>query len=241
MTVFLAVGASSYLSCLSGLLTGLIPSAGDNYFLISSVQTVFFAVSLFLFSPLFWGCYRIFFLIARDERPPLSEIFCYFENGLYRRALKFTFFLAVKILLRLFVSFIPLGASMMIFIFTPLKNSISPVFAAASVSVLTAAGTALFVYLSAGLVYAPTSFTMMPTLSCSAHFRRSADICRNQKGDIILFFLSFILWYLLSFFIIPMLWTVPYFFVTFIVFSFHLEKRYNNKFSPSAVCRTEDF
>lgn len=241
MTLFLAVGASSYLSYLSGLIAGLIPYAGDNYFLISAVQTVFFAAPLFLLSPLFWGCYRVFLLIARDERPPLSEIFCYFGNGLFKCALKFTFFLSVKILTRLFVSFIPLAASLLIFIFTPLRGSINPVFAAAAVSVLSALGAALFVYLSASLVYSPTAFTMMPEVSCKTHFRRSRDICQNQKGDIILFFLSFILWFLLGFFIIPMLWTIPYFFVTLIIFSFHLEKRYNSKFSPAANQQTNIF
>lgn len=232
MVCFLGIAASSYIAYLVGLLGNLIPFFKDSGFLLPAIQGIFCAASLFLFSPLFWGCFRIFLLIARDEQPKLSEVFYYFSNGLYKCALKFSFFLLIKILARLLISFIPLILALVLFIFTSLRNTTNPILGTAIISILAVLGIALFVYLSTSLVYAPTAFTMMPRINCGAHFRRSKEICQNQKGDIILFFLSFILWFLLGFFIIPLLWTVPYFFVTLVIFSFHLENRYNNKFKP---------
>lgn len=232
MVCFLSIAAGSYTAYLAGLLAGLIPEIGKIEFLLPSIQVFFCAAVLFLFSPLFWGCYRVFVLIARDEKPGLSEVFYYTGNGLYRHALKFSFFLLIRVLANLFLSFIPLILALLLFVFTSLRSSTNPIAGAAIISILAVFGLALFVYLSIFLVYAPTAFTMMPRINCGAHFRRSREICRNQKGDIILFFLSFILWLLPGFFIIPLLWTVPYFFVTLVIFTFHLENRYNNKFKP---------
>lgn len=232
MVCFMGIAASGYTAYLAGLLAGLIPKVQEIGFLLPSIQVFFCTAALFFISPLFWGCYRIFVLIARDEKPGLSQVFYYTGNGLYRHALKFSFFLLIKILARLLLSFMPLIIALLLFVFTSLRNTTNPILGTALISILAVLGIALFVYLSTFLIYAPTAFTMMPRINCGAHFRRSREICRNQKGDIILFFLSFILWFLLGFFIIPLLWTVPYFFVTLVIFTFHLENRYNNKFKP---------
>lgn len=230
MISLLAAAAGNYSAYLIGLLGSLIPNMENNSLLLAAAQGIIFAAVLFFSSPLFLGCYRLFLLIARDEQPKLSEIFYYGNNGLYKYALKFNFFLVIKVLARLLISFVPLLGILMLFICTPLKNTANPVIGTAVISIFAVLGIALFVYLCTSLIYAPTAFIMMPQINCGAHFRRSKEICQKQKGDIVLFFLSFTPWYFLGFFIIPILWIAPYFFVTMIVFSFHLENRYKNKF-----------
>lgn len=233
MVCLLTAAAGNYLSYLIGLLGSLIPGIEQTGFLLPVIQGIFCAAAMFFFSPLFLGCYRLFLLIARDEQPKLSEIFYYGGNGLYKCALKFSFSLLIRVLARLLISFLPLLVVVALFVFTPLKNTTNPIVGAAVFSIFIVLGLILFVYLCTSLFYAPTAFTMMPQINTNAHFRRSKEICQNQKGNIILFYLSFIPWYLLGFFIIPILWITPYFFVTMIIFSFYLENKYKNKFKTA--------
>ena len=233
MVCLLTAAAGNYLSYLIGLLGSLIPGIEQTGFLLPVIQGIFCAAAMFFFSPLFLGCYRLFLLIARDEQPKLSEIFYYGGNGLYKCALKFSFSLLIRVLARLLISFLPLLGVVMLFVFTPLKNTTNPLVGAAVFSIFIVLGLILFVYLCTSLFYAATAFTMMPQINSNAHFRRSKEICQNQKGKIILFYLSFIPWYLLGFFIIPILWITPYFFVTMIIFSFYLENKYKNKFKTA--------
>lgn len=233
MVCLLTAAAGNYLSYLIGLLGSLIPGIEQTGFLLPVIQRIFCASAMFFFSPLFLGCYRLFLLIARDEQPKLSEIFYYGGNGLYKCALKFSFSLLIRVLARLLISFLPLSGVVALFVFTPLKNTTNPIVGAAVFSIFIVLGLILFVYLCTSLFYAATAFTMMPQINSNSHFRRSKEICQNQKGNIILFYLSFIPWYLLGFFTIPILWITPYFFVTMIIFSFYLENKYKNKFKTT--------
>lgn len=233
MVCLLTAAAGNYLSYLIGLLGSLIPGIEQTGFLLPVIQGIFCAAAMFFFSPLFLGCYRLFLLIARDEQPKLSEIFYYGGNGLYKCALKFSFSLLIRVLARLLISFLPLSGVVALFVFTPLKNTTNPIVGAAVFSIFIVLGLILFVYLCTSLFYSATAFTMMPQINSNSHFRRSKEICQNQKGNIILFYLSFIPWYLLGFFIIPILWITPYFFVTMIIFSFYLENKYKNKFKTA--------
>lgn len=226
MICMLAVAASSYLSYLVFLCTGLIPNIEYIPFLRSFVHGFVFAVSLLFASPLFLGCYRLFLLIARNEKPRCMEIFYYFQNRLYKAALSFGFSLFLRVLARFVLSFIPLAAVLLLSVFTSFKN-IDIIWGTAIISIAAVFGIALFVYLSVSLFYAPIAFTLLPTVSTSSHFRRSKEICRKQKGEIILFFLSFIPWYLLCFFIIPIIWAVPYFSVSMIILGFNIETHYS--------------
>ena len=210
MVCLLTAAAGNYLSYLIGLLGSLIPGIEQTGFLLPVIQGIFCAAAMFFFSPLFLGCYRLFLLIARDEQPKLSEIFYYGGNGLYKCALKFSFSLLIRVLARLLISFLPLLGVVMLFVFTPLKNTTNPIVGAAVFSIFIVLGLILFVYLCTSLFYAATAFTMMPQINSNAHFRR-----------------------LLGHIIIPILWITPYFIVTMIIFSIYLENNYKNKFKTA--------
>ena len=151
MVCLLTAAAGNYLSYLIGLFGSLIPGIEQTGFLLPVIQGIFCAAAMFFFSPLFLGCYRLFLLIARDEQPKLSEIFYYSGNGLYKCALKFSFSLLIRVLARLLISFLPLLVVVALFVFTPLKNTTSPIVGAAVFSIFIVLGAypvCLYLYIS---------------------------------------------------------------------------------------------
>lgn len=236
--VLLCIGAcavSHYAAYFIGLIEKLLPEIQGITYLFLFLKFLIFSAVFLLFSPLLLGAFRVFVLIARGEKPKFSEIFYYRGNGLYKSAFIFSFFIMLKLYIRTFISFIPLTICILVFYSAPVSDSINPLLGTIIISVLTAAGIFLLIFLSASLIYAPVSFTMMPGIPVGNHFRRSKEICRNRKCEIVLFFLHFTHWFLLGFFVIPLLWTVPYILVTSVIFSFSLEEKYNKGYQSGKI------
>ncbi len=59
-------------------------------------------------------------------------------------------------------------------------------------------------------------------------FSLSVKASKGIRGDILRFKLSFIGWALLSFFILPLLWSVPYYFVSSAIYSKYLMEKYEH-------------
>ncbi len=236
--VLLCLGAcavSHYAAYFIGLIEKLLPEIHGITYLFLFLKFLIFSAVFLLFSPLLLGAFRVFVLIARGEKPKLSQVFYYKGNGLYKSAFIFSFFMMLKVYLRALISFIPLMVCILVFLLTPVNNSINPLLGTVIISVLAVAGVFLLIFLSASLLYAPVSFTMMPRVSVGNHFRRSKEICKNRKAEIVLFFLYFTHWFLLGFFVIPLLWTVPYFLITSVIFSFSLEEKYNKGYQSGKI------
>lgn len=224
---FLVLVTSNYLGYLAVGILGLIFST-ENLLLSSFVYIIISAAAFFLLSPILLGCFKIFFLVASGERPKLFELFSYIDKEQYQKALCFNFFLIIKLLARFVISYSAVAAAILLFVLLSLGTVVPPILVLFILSILTVLGIFLFLFLSSTLLYAPVSFMKFNDLPVLYHFHCSKEICKKSSVEILLFFMSFLPWLFLSCFIIPLLWTIPYIFVTSIVLGISLEKRYTD-------------
>lgn len=228
---FMVFAGSGFLGYFAAGLLGNIPALENSGFFLTAANTAVSLTAALLLSPVLLGCFRIFFTAAIGERPLLLYLFTYMEKGLYRKALCFNFFLFIKLFLNFVLSFFALFAAVFVFAFFDLGNIIPPIVLVIIISLLTVLGVFLFLLFSASLAYAPLDFIRFPNAGALPHFRRSKNICQKHRFDILVLFISFIPWILLSWLVIPILWTAPYFFTAMITLCLALERQYSRGYS----------
>ena len=196
-------------------------------------------LSQFFIMPLLYGVLRWFWFTSADFDVPISEIFCYFSNGKeYLRAFSLSFRIFMRSSAILFVCFLP--ALIIVAISSPttyeMLNTSMPYWAS-SVWALGNALTILGVFLSFILLLryfaAPILMINDPSITPHEALDLSMVITKNANGKTFSFVVSFVGWILLSLFYIPIIFTLPYFLVSYAVYCRFLINYYNRRIASA--------
>lgn len=166
--------------------------------------------------PLHLGVVRWNYLAAKGESPDVGGVFYYFSSvRLYFRSIWFSVLMGLRLLLWAVLLFGP-GLSLLVFSTEFIMSNSQDYLTAATAgilggSLLLLAGTVLFVLIL--LRYFLAQYVVV------AKNEKSVNHCihyswRRMKGfrkSVFVLVLSFIGWFLLSFFVLPIIFVVPYF------------------------------
>lgn len=191
------------------------------------------AIEILLIFPLTLGGLRSFWLIMRDQKNVLQEVLYYFssvEN--YFRAIKLFTSLIFKMLWMGIPLIIPsiitdaLSSAKVYEFFQLSAPAWSSNFSVVSVFLKIAAGVIL-IFLMLKYYLAPFLIIADEQMDVQEAIHKSTVLAKASGIDFVFLFLSFIGWIILSLFVIPLIVTVPYFMVSYMVHSRFSVANYN--------------
>ncbi|MBE6761373.1 MAG: DUF975 family protein [Ruminococcaceae bacterium] len=185
--------------------------------------------------PLLYGALRWFWFTSSDAEVRVSEIFCYLGSGKeYLRALSLSFRIFIRSSAVLFFCFLP--SLVVTAISSPttysMFNSSMPYWASsvwALGNVLTIFGVVMSFVLLLRYFAAPILMINDPSITPHEALDLSVIITKNANGKTLSFVFSFFGWAVLSLLYLPILFTLPYFLVSYSVFCRFLINHYNRK------------
>ncbi len=173
--------------------------------------------------PVFLGSVRVFWKIANSEKQVVSDIFYYFSNkNDYKRAVKFAVVVVLPFFITSALAFLPSAVLMSIskgVFFESLRLSF-PVITMFFGFLGQLLGIAAFIYLMAVLfnyytaVFLFTVNTEMTPLEC---VKTSRALAKFTKGIYIPHFFGYIGWIIISVFVIPLVFTMPYLLMSYVI------------------------
>ena len=170
--------------------------------------------------PLFHGMLRWFWYLGLEKKRPLGDLFYYFSEGkLYIKSLHFYVMLLGKILMLTVLCILPSAVVRMLpeFFarFADGADSYGTLFNFASV-VLLVLGFAVAFVLSMQYFSAPVLAIISEEMEIDDVLTVSREL-RLSKGSCVTFIASFLGWIALSYLGVPLLYTLPYFLVSYVV------------------------
>ncbi len=189
-----------------------------NFSVIINIVAYFF-----LLSPLWLGVFRCYWRMANDVKDAYSETFYFFSSfHLYKRALAYTFKITFRLAVVFLLFFLPaiivkLLTTEYFYEFfgmtTPLwVLGFSPAFYVLEFAGLSASVAYLF-----GIFLPTFLFVANEDMSASDCIKRGIEIGKTCKNSIATITLSYSWWILLSLFMVPLLFTLPYLLMSYIV------------------------
>ncbi len=192
-------------------------------------------VLLFIGLPLFLGVLRLFWSMSVENPLTISEIFYYFSAGkIYKRFITFAVLLLGKIVLRAVVLLLPSVIIDLIIRFSSLifANSVVPLWFSniwVFALVLRAIAICCIVYIALRYYLAPFIFIASEDTDESECINKARTVSRHCTGNFIALIFSLFGWILLSLFFVPMVFTLPYFCMCYIIHSRFAAVYYNSK------------
>ncbi len=216
-------------------------------FLVNEIWVTFIMIGIillfgqFFIAPLLYGILRWFWYSSEKNKVSINEIFCYFSSlKMYLRAFSLSFRIFLRIILVLFVCFIP--AFIVILISSPttyeLIGSSMPYWATyvwLLGNVLSVFGVIMSIIMLLRYFAAPILMINDNQISPQEALHLSVIISKTSNGQTFYFVSSFIGWFLLSLLLIPLFFTVPYFFASYCEYCRYLIENYNNNVNPSKI------
>lgn len=214
-TVLVAQAIGSLVSLLGDSFPELIKEPLANAGALSAYVLVqlLSIVILFAFSPMMIGMISFFNALAKGEKAEFSMIYNWFsDTQRYRKAVLFCLQLAVRYLMWMFVCLLPMAFFLPLltsdaFEFSPaVHNSLLIVF-----GIYITAAVIFFLAATAKYFLAPYLLIDHPELSVIACINASVLYMRGNRLKYVRLVLSFLPWFLLCFFVVPVLYVAPYF------------------------------
>lgn len=199
------------------------------------VYIILCAGVIFIYLPLFFGVLRFYWSLAAETPLGISEIFYYFSNiGVYKRLINFIFRLFSKMVLKAFVLLIPSFIIDLVSKFSSVlfANSVVPLW----VSNIWIFAVVLRVIAICCIVYIMSRYYLAPFIFIAGHntdnaecIKKAYTISRVSMGNFITLILSLLGWILLSVFFAPLVFTLPYFCMCYIIHSRYAAVYYNSR------------
>ena len=199
MTVFTAIMAAYLIGVVLAFATGADDEAAPEWLTFICFLTM--TVALMILSPLKNGFMRMCYKRTLGNRADYSEMFFYFRSkSSYARALHFNVMLFMRFAVYCVLCMLP--------------NIICAIFIGQGIlySVLFGLGTAGLIVLSNGLIIREFTFADSDIASVEETNRLASKINRSHRLDLLALTYSFIPWLALCFFVLPVLYVMPYFF-----------------------------
>lgn len=217
-------------------LLGLLKYIFADTLATTIVRIIFLFVLVFVGIPLSLGSLRILWGTANDERLKISELFYYFSAGKnYKRVFTFTVLLFGRIILKSVVLLLPS------YLIDFISNSSSSLFAESAVPLWLSNIWifALFLRIIAGcfIVYIASRYYLAPFLFIANDnadpmecINKSFMVSRVSVGSFVTLLLSLAGWIALSVFFVPMVFTLPYIIMCYLVHSRYAAVFYNSRY-----------
>ena len=202
-----------------------------------------FFLEIFIVYPTFLGALRYFWRMLHDnEDNPIAVFYFFSSKKLYFRSLSLIFNLAFKALLYGLLLNIP------VFIVTALSHSVLYEMIGLSMPFWTAnlTGVTFILKLISGiaLIFVMLKFYLAPMLFVADENMESAEavhmssiISKKSSIDFIYLGFSFFGWILLSFLVLPIIFTLPYIAFSYLIHSRFVVSEYNEHITQ-ANCKT---
>lgn len=196
-------------------------------------EIIFIMLAAFLIFPLFLGVVRFFWQAQLDSGITVSEVFfCFSSISAYRKAIETAVRLAGRALICLIPCFAPavIVQALCSPSFYELLGVAFPDFAANlwfTHGCLSAIGLLVFIFTQLKYYLVPFLCVADENMSAAEAINFSKIISKRTRSDYISLIFSFAGWILLSFTGIPLLFTVPYFIMAYIVHSRFAIAQYN--------------
>ncbi len=221
---FSAVLLCSNVAAVFAMVFGEVVAAGIN-------SLIWF----FVLTPLLFGVARYFWRMCCGVKDNLVCIFYYYSSfPLYFKALQLTFLLFIRIFACFLIFSIPVLIAKLIsssWFYSVLGVAI-PIWTvnfANIINFLIYIAVILTVFSALKFYLAPMLFVANEELSVSEIIRFSAVISNKTYFDYLFFAFSFIGWVLLSILVIPIIFTIPYIIIAYLVYSSYAVSSYNEK------------
>ncbi len=191
------------------------------------------AIILFIISPLFMGLLRFYWCLMFDKlNNPISIFFYLSEKKLYLKTLKLVFSLILRFISRYILYMLPAIIVSVL--------AAHPFYAAFDISMPLWVG--YFSHIKNGLVVlgfigtffsmlkfylAPMLFVINDNIDIDEAINMSGIISKKSSTDFIYLFMSLILWIIASVFVLPLIFTIPYFCLCYLIHSKSAIAEYN--------------
>lgn len=193
------------------------------------------SVLLFIGLPLFFGVLRIYWSLAAENPLKISGIFYYFsEVAIYKKLITFIFLMFGKIILKAVALLLPS-------ILIELTSKFSSLFFANSVAplwfsniwifafVLRVIAICCIIYIMSRYYLAPFIFIANENIDEIECINKARAVSRVTLGNFIILILSFLGWIIISVFFVPLIFTLPYMCMCYIVHCRFAAVYYNSK------------
>ncbi len=190
---------------------------------------------LFIYLPLFFGVLRIYWSLAAEAPLGISEIFYYFSDiGVYKRLMNFIFLLLSKIVLKAIALLLPSFIIDLVSKFSSVlfANSVAPLWFSniwIFSFVLRAIAICCIIYIMSRYYLAPFIFIAGENMDNTECITKAYTVSRVSIGNFITLILSLSGWIILSVFFAPLVFTLPYFCMCYIIHSRYATVYYNSK------------
>lgn len=162
----------------------------------------------FALMPIINGFFRLCYNIANGREANFADVFYFFKGTKpYFKAVQFNVFTTSKLLAAYFITFLGYNIYRISVIEAMIGNNPSFIITR---SVFFAYGFALFLLFFIRIIFSEFIFVDNENARISDISRATKVIFNHHKIDIILLNYSFIPWIALSFFVIPLLYVIPY-------------------------------
>ncbi|MBQ3058060.1 MAG: hypothetical protein IJD00_03835 [Clostridia bacterium] len=192
-------------------------------------------LTVLLCGPLTLGVFRYFWRMHGRMNEAPASAFYYFSSAVaYRKAIRLCFILAIRLLGFALLYFLPAIAiyvisSQELYDFLQISIPIWSQHLAYLVNFFSTIGTVLTVITFLRFYLAPILVIADDQMDAEEAIHMSAVIARASVLDFIFLTFSLILWIILSFLFIPLIFTLPYFVMCYVLHSLHSIKEYNEK------------
>lgn len=208
----------------SDLLVSFMPSGFLMYALDAAAAFVVTVLEFFAFSPLYVGILRWFWRVTAGADDPVSSVFCCYDSKAdYRKSISMIFAVLWRTLVAVVISFAPfayfLAATTSLernFAFNSDGERAILYFVCGATAVL--GGLVVVLYLTRLYLVFPVIFSD-DSVTVRDAVKLSKSIAKGNRAVLFYTVISFSGWLLLSFLVLPMLFTVPYFVSTMSVFA----------------------
>lgn len=229
---------NSYLSSLISVFAG---TAFSEFFYV--------LLTVFVFFPLFLGVLKFFWrmIFGCDDRP-VSIFYYYSAKELYIKAIKFAFALIIKLLPFAVIIFLPaffvwLLSQSYFFEFFDIAIPLWSRNLQYAILFTRTLSTVILIFYALRYYVSPVLFVVDEEIDVWEALHMSSVISKRSTLDFIYLFFSFSGWILISFFALPLFFTVPYIITSYVVhirfsiteYNNHIEKSIQDKYPSFTV------
>lgn len=192
---------------------------------------------ILLFLPLFFGflryCWRVISGVADN---PIAVFYYFSHHRHYLKSLRLIITLLVRIVISFFIFYIPVFVLDLItgtWLYSTLDIAVPMWTTNLSTisSILSFLATVATIFASLKLYLAPMLFVADENMDTAEAIHLSAVITKITTLDIIFLLSSFSGWFLLSFLSLPILFTLPYFIISYLIHSSYSVGAFNERVS----------
>lgn len=207
---------------------------------------VFPLLCFFGLFPITLGVLRYFWRMLNSADDELVSVFYFFSSSkIYLNFLKNTFYVTLRLVLIAFFCFIPamltdlfLGSEIYVFFNIPIPTIISHSWVISSaVKILSAV---VFVFIVGRYYLVPFLTVADENMDLSEAMHISSVISKSSFSDFILLVFGFIGWMVLSIFLVPLVFTLPYMLSAYLIHSRFAVAEYNISIEKSNPYGTDE-